>query len=498
MEMRKAPETAAQPQAKRVSYRWPMISGIVALGLTVALGALIALRDKGLPLSIDTQWMTELIENRAPVWDFLALVMDTLGGGLIAVLVLPVLIATALLLARRPWAAGYFLAASLLTGGLVQVLKTLFGRARPENIMKNLDFGSFPSGHVANAATMAVVLALLFPRVWVWVAGSLYTVVMMMSRTYLGAHWLTDTVGALLLGIGIAVVLWAPLAARLDGEHTLAISRPSRLSPALRMLHTRFLVETRLLEPATRLRLQLTAAGLIGLGAVSFAVILISVLGRNGLTAIDVPVQEWLASGRSSSTLTAVMIGLAIVFGPIALPIILLIVALTWGIVARHAWRPLVLATAMLTGVVLAQIIGHSVNRHRPPTELMLFGPDPSFSFPSGHVLGASDFLLLTAYLVLSRRWSARGAVAGFGLAAVCIVAAAVSRVYLGYHWATDALASISLSLLILGSVIAFDTWRASRNALAPSGEPGAPGPSEAVQPVGDQPHSDHDQDDPA
>ncbi len=472
MKMQKTPEVAAQPRAKRVSYRWPLISGVAALLLTVALGTLIALRDKGLPLSIDNSWMAELIENRAPVWDLLALVMDSLGGGLIATFVVPVLIIAALVLARRPWAAGYFLAASLVTGGLVQLLKTVFGRTRPENVLTNLDFGSFPSGHVANAATMAVVLALLYPRVWVWAAGSVYTVVMMLSRTYLGAHWLTDTVGALLLGVGVAVVLWAPLAARLDGEHALARGRRPRLSPALRGLHGKLIVETRALEPSSSRRLRVTSITLIGLGTLCFTAILLSVLGRNGLTAIDVPVQQWLAAGRSSPV-TAIMIGLAIVFGPIALPIILLVLTVGWGIRARHAWRPLLLAGGMVTGVVLAQIIGHSVNRHRPPTELMLFGPDPSFSFPSGHVLGAADFVLLTAYLVLSRRWSTRGALVGFGLAAVCIVVAALSRVYLGYHWATDALASVSLSLVILGSVIAVDTWRAS-----PTPETADPGES--------------------
>ncbi|HZK59394.1 MAG TPA: phosphatase PAP2 family protein, partial [Cryobacterium sp.] len=53
-----------------------------------------------------------------------------------------------------------------------------------------------------------------------WVA------VMMLSRTYLGAHWLSDTVGGLLLGIGVAIVVWAPLAAKLDGEHRLAPEHP--------------------------------------------------------------------------------------------------------------------------------------------------------------------------------------------------------------------------------------------------------------------------------
>jgi membrane-associated phospholipid phosphatase len=74
---------------------------------------------------------------------------------------------------------------------------------------------------------MAVCLAILFPRLWVWIAGPLYTVLMMLSRTYLGVHWLTDTIGGLLLGAGVAVVVWAPVAAKLDGERELAARNPS-------------------------------------------------------------------------------------------------------------------------------------------------------------------------------------------------------------------------------------------------------------------------------
>ncbi|ANP72279.1 phosphatase PAP2 family protein [Cryobacterium arcticum] len=226
------PEVAAQPRAKRVSRWWPVLSGAIALGLAVGLGALILVREQGMPLAIDTAWFNDLTENRAPVWDAVALVMDALGGGLVATLLIPAVICAALLLARRPWAAGYFLAASLATGGVVQVLKHFFGRARPENVLTNLDFGSFPSGHVANAAVTSAVLVLLFPRLWVWLAAAAYTVVMMLSRTYLGAHWLTDTVGALLLGIGVAVLLWAPVAAKLDGEHTVAMTRRARVRAA--------------------------------------------------------------------------------------------------------------------------------------------------------------------------------------------------------------------------------------------------------------------------
>lgn len=489
MDAQRHPEVAAKPHATRLSRLWPVVSGVIALGLAVTLGSLIVVRDQGLPLAVDTRWMTELIENRAPIWNVLAHGMDFLGGGVVATFVLPVLIVVALLLVKRRWGAVYFLAATVLTGGSVQLLKHFFGRARPENILTNLDFGSFPSGHVANAATMAVILAILFLRVWVWIAGSVYTVVMMLSRTYLGAHWLTDTLGALLLGVGVAIVVWAPLAAKLDGERTLAAQATStrtRSAHALRAIYEKFLRERRVLDTVARRRLVATAIVLIGVGALFFAALVSSVLQKNGLTVIDAPVQDWLASWRGPS-MTAVMIGLAILFGPIALPIILLVVTVAWGFIGKHARRPLLLAAAMLVGVVLGQVIGHTVDRNRPPTELMLFGPDPSFSFPSGHVLGAADFALLTAYLVYSRRDSIRGAVAGFSFAVVCIIAAAVSRVYLGYHWATDALASVALSLVILGCLVALDTWRTVRVAEEPDRlEAGTPRPGEAVHPEGD------------
>jgi membrane-associated phospholipid phosphatase len=227
------PEIVATPRAKRVASRWPLVSGLAVVGLGFALGALIVVRDKGLPLTVDTQWMTELVENRAPVWEFLSLVMNNIGGGVIATFIVPVLITAALLLLKRRWAAGYYLVATVLTGGIVQLLKHLFGRARPGALMVNVDFGSFPSGHVANAAAMAVIVSMLFPRLWIWIAGAVYTIVMMISRTYLGAHWLSDTIGGLLLGVGVAIVVWAPLAAKLDGERTLRSrhSPPGRLEP---------------------------------------------------------------------------------------------------------------------------------------------------------------------------------------------------------------------------------------------------------------------------
>ena len=229
-----------------------------------------------------------------------------------------------------------------------------------------------------------------------------------------------------------------------------------------RVFHDKFVVEERYMSAAARTRLYRVAAALMLLGCVLFFVTLGDILNKDGIAGSDDLMQSWFLSQRSES-LTAAMIILAVIFGPVVLPIVILVVTVAWGLAAKHAWRPLLLAAGMLTGVALAQIIGRSVGRSRPPIEQMLFGPDSTFSFPSGHVLGAADFLLITAFLVFSRRKRAWPAFIGFAAAAVGIFFASVSRIYLGYHWVSDALASVSLSFVILGAVIAIDTWRTAR-----------------------------------
>ncbi|GAA3736815.1 phosphatase PAP2 family protein [Leifsonia bigeumensis] len=193
------------------------MSGLSAVVLAVLLGLLIFARHNG-PILVDEVWMDEMLEHRVGWLEGPALVLNFVGGGWFARILVPVGTVAALLVARRRWAAAYYALAVLLSVLAVQSLKATFDRPRPEEILVVSDAGSFPSGHVANAATLAVSLAIILGRAWVWYAGAVYTVAMALSRTYLGAHWLTDTVGGALLGAGIAVIVWAPLARRLDRE----------------------------------------------------------------------------------------------------------------------------------------------------------------------------------------------------------------------------------------------------------------------------------------
>ena len=189
--------------------RPPVIAATLAILLMVALGIVLAVRAS--PFEFETEWMEEIIEHRSPWWLVPSLVMNFLGGGWFAIFIVPLGVAAVFFALRRPRDAVFFLIASALSAGLVQVFKALFGRARPEDVLVHVDPGSFPSGHVANAATVAVALGLILQRVWVWAAGAVYVVLMALSRTYLGAHWITDTIGGALLGAGVAFGVWALL-----------------------------------------------------------------------------------------------------------------------------------------------------------------------------------------------------------------------------------------------------------------------------------------------
>jgi len=207
-------------QTRRVQHWWPLVSGLIALALVLVGGALIAVRQFDVvPYEVDQEWMDELLEYRIAPLETVALFFDATGGGVIGVFVIPIVVAGLLAVARRFWAVFYFLAASIASALMVQVVKNLVGRPRPEDILVTADFGSFPSGHTANAATLAVVLGVILHRWWVWGIGALWVFLMLLSRNYLGAHWLTDTVGGLVLGVAVALIVWAPFANRLYREH---------------------------------------------------------------------------------------------------------------------------------------------------------------------------------------------------------------------------------------------------------------------------------------
>lgn len=168
-------------------------------------------------------WETPLmigLRSDAPGWFApLAKGFSTVGS---AKVMLPLAVLLLLLLWRRSHALARYFLVSVAGAVLLDVLlKVFFNRARPHVVPWLWEEGdsSFPSGHANMAAALTVtVTALLWRTRYRWVcivAGSIYTLMMGVSRVYLGVHYPTDVLGGWALGTawagGVALLLWQRL-----------------------------------------------------------------------------------------------------------------------------------------------------------------------------------------------------------------------------------------------------------------------------------------------
>lgn len=202
--------------------------GLVLVALACALGFWVFTHGDP-PFAVDVWWNVAVAELWSPILTGFSRVMNWVGAGWVGILAVPITGAILLIVMRRPWSAAYFLAAEAVSAGGVQVLKHVFGRARPEDIIVVSDYGSYPSGHVANAATLAVAAAVIFPRLWVMIVGAAWVILMAFSRTYLHAHWLSDTVGGALIGAGAALLVAAAFAVPMARERAAVAEKAASL-----------------------------------------------------------------------------------------------------------------------------------------------------------------------------------------------------------------------------------------------------------------------------
>jgi undecaprenyl-diphosphatase len=167
-------------------------------------------------------WATPFLHGIAsPGMDTVMNAFTTLGTAFVIVPALVVLGAW-LLRTGRIRSLGFLVVASLGSLVLQLVLKPFFARARPGvPYAQVLSDYSFPSGHTLSAVVfyggLALVVWSLFGRragLAAVVVAAIIALAVGISRIYLGYHFLTDVMGAMLAGIAWLLIVGAAFRAR--------------------------------------------------------------------------------------------------------------------------------------------------------------------------------------------------------------------------------------------------------------------------------------------
>lgn len=146
-------------------------------------------------------------------------------------------------------------------------------------------------------------------------------------------------------------------------------------------------------------------------------------------------------SRHHAAALTAVAMGINVLFGPVAGLVLVGVVALYLWLVRRDLVKAVAFGLVACSGWVASEAFKLLIARQRPDPKLLLdpLAPETgSNSFPSGHVSFAVALAFALYFLARGTRWSKATAVAGAAMALIV----AWSRLYVGVHYPTDVAAS--------------------------------------------------------
>ena len=144
---------------------------------------------------------------------------DVTALGSLTNLSLLVLLVVALMLCLKRWAAAVLVLVGAGGGlALSQGLKLVYGRERPDAAYRTVEAinASFPSGHAMLSAVVFLTLGALAARftekrrikALALGAAVLLSLLVGISRVYLGVHWATDVLAGWSLGAGWAMACW--------------------------------------------------------------------------------------------------------------------------------------------------------------------------------------------------------------------------------------------------------------------------------------------------
>jgi undecaprenyl-diphosphatase len=208
---------------ERHELTW-LVVGIGACGFLLLFLLLAGEVAEGDTLAFDTKILRALRSPDdpsrpiGPAWIEPALLdLTALGGATVLGLVVVIVVGFLLLQGRRRTALA--VAITSMSGELINaVMKHAFNRPRPDVVphLRAVFTTSFPSGHAMESAIVYLTLGAMLmrvaegrvPKLYFLAVAMLLTVIVGVSRVWLGVHYPTDVIGGWMIGFVWASICW--------------------------------------------------------------------------------------------------------------------------------------------------------------------------------------------------------------------------------------------------------------------------------------------------
>jgi undecaprenyl-diphosphatase len=172
-----------------------------------------------------------------------------------------------------------------------------------------------------------------------------------------------------------------------------------------------------------------------------FALFAADLLWKGPVTTADAGISTWF-HGRMHPAMTQMLLAVTQLHSTLGIGLMAAAAAALLAWRRQGAWlAPLVLAVP--GGLLLNSLVKQAFQRARPHFDDAA-ATLASYSFPSGHTSGATVWwgFLLVLWFASDARGGPRAVAAA--VAVVMVLLTAISRVYLGFHYASDVLAAIA------------------------------------------------------
>jgi membrane-associated phospholipid phosphatase len=194
------------------------------------------------------EWLYRTINGLGPGPEWLWTLLDPHTRNYLVLIVLALGAAAVTNLRSIPATFGRVFGSALLAWALLEAVYAVYNRPRPEEVVSDptlnghswAHLNSFPSGHMAITAALAVAIALAFPRLRFALWG--YVAAVALTRVFFGAHFPLDVLAGTALGTASAILVaqpssllvgLAPLRAALERIGSMRVT-PGGVAPASR------------------------------------------------------------------------------------------------------------------------------------------------------------------------------------------------------------------------------------------------------------------------